>query len=693
MALLFANNAASTLAADVSASGIGLALAVGDGTLFPEPEEGDGFHVTLVDASGASEIVKVAARSGDVLTVVRGQEGTGARAFPAGSAVELRLTAEAMAALVQREELEPEAANVIKGVRFAAASAGVADHGDPAVRGSLAWVAARIGAGQAEIELPGPHVYRVGRSLTIPASVSLRVRRGAIVQVDWGATLTVDGDLRAGRHAVFAGEGTVAGAFGGAAVLPQWFGAKADGVSDDASALAKALAFPRAFLPAGTYLTSAPLPLVAGASLEGEALDQAYIDWDQDFEREKPTYAGRAAVIQYPPELHGALFEPADGVSLRRLVFRCGQARTEADALFSGPVSHVRMDACRVENLERVFADPTGGSSFGAVTAQACRFVGCGRVFQGAVVDCLVQACVFTTNQRAFELTSGSGLNVIVGNRFEWNDVAIGVYQGRANVIGGNLFDASNETAIRLHATSHVQITGNLFWRNGRDGSGPGKRSHLHFKENAAHNLVTGNVFLRGAPDGSNQAVWPLHLVELESCPDAANIFRDNDTVAGCLDLPVQDPWWSSAGGLILDDVHLQGVGSPGASNDALVEILKRLAFVCAEPVNVHLYEDRNWTAYTDIAPGRITLIGHGQVTLANTTGQAHSLRGLENLTYGQAYSRAPAQMAASGPPGLGYWTQGALVWNSSPASGGPVGWVCVGAGAPGVWKGFGQVA
>ena len=79
------------------------------------------------------------------------------------------------------------------------------------------------------------------------------------------------------------------GAFGGGAVLPQWFGAKADGVSDDAPALTKALAFPRVFLPAGTYLVGAPLPLVAGASLEGEALDQAYIDWDQDFERETPS--------------------------------------------------------------------------------------------------------------------------------------------------------------------------------------------------------------------------------------------------------------------------------------------------------------------------------------------------------------------------------------------------------------------
>lgn len=102
MTQLFANNAASELASAVASGDVSLTLKSGDGAKFPTPSGGDFFLVTLYQKVGQDEInheiVKCTARAGDVLTVVRAQEGTTARAFSVDDPVELRLTAGALVA-------------------------------------------------------------------------------------------------------------------------------------------------------------------------------------------------------------------------------------------------------------------------------------------------------------------------------------------------------------------------------------------------------------------------------------------------------------------------------------------------------------------------------------------------------------------------------------------------------------------
>lgn len=92
MGVKFKNNAASTLDAAISASDLGLTVAYGDGSLFPAAGSGDYFYLTIEAIDGSYEIVKVTARSGDSMTIVRAQESTTARAFTAGAAAELRIT-------------------------------------------------------------------------------------------------------------------------------------------------------------------------------------------------------------------------------------------------------------------------------------------------------------------------------------------------------------------------------------------------------------------------------------------------------------------------------------------------------------------------------------------------------------------------------------------------------------------------
>ena len=87
------NNAAGYLAADISASDTGILLGSGEGSAFPTLTGAQYFYATLVSAAGTLEVVKVTARVGDALTVVRAQEGTIANGFATGARVELRVTA------------------------------------------------------------------------------------------------------------------------------------------------------------------------------------------------------------------------------------------------------------------------------------------------------------------------------------------------------------------------------------------------------------------------------------------------------------------------------------------------------------------------------------------------------------------------------------------------------------------------
>jgi len=102
MGILFANNASSSLAAGIAAGDTSLTLV--DGSAFPSPvtAAGDYFFLTLANADETAwEVVKVTARSGNVCTVERGQDGTTAASWGTGTKAEARLCNAAMIAVAQ----------------------------------------------------------------------------------------------------------------------------------------------------------------------------------------------------------------------------------------------------------------------------------------------------------------------------------------------------------------------------------------------------------------------------------------------------------------------------------------------------------------------------------------------------------------------------------------------------------------
>lgn len=114
MSVLLANNAKSILSASISNADTQIRVRTGHGARFPQPAKaGDWFPLTLEDASGNIEIVQATARTGDTITVTRGAEGTMARTFIAGDAVELRMTAGVFAS---KEDVEAVTVSISDGV-------------------------------------------------------------------------------------------------------------------------------------------------------------------------------------------------------------------------------------------------------------------------------------------------------------------------------------------------------------------------------------------------------------------------------------------------------------------------------------------------------------------------------------------------------------------------------------------------
>lgn len=96
----YANNVHGTLGANVGTGDTTITLGSGQGASFSSPIAGDFYRLTLIRADlSVREIVYVTARSGDVLTVTRAQEGTTASTFSTGDRVRQRPTAGMLQAL------------------------------------------------------------------------------------------------------------------------------------------------------------------------------------------------------------------------------------------------------------------------------------------------------------------------------------------------------------------------------------------------------------------------------------------------------------------------------------------------------------------------------------------------------------------------------------------------------------------
>jgi hypothetical protein len=142
--LIFANNAGSQLNSPINSSQVTISIKPGTGALFPLPGSNQYFPVTAVDSATGllREIMFCTARSGDTLTVIRGQEGTTARSYGLYDPIANLWTAGQAAAMAQTNLLG-SASTINASDQLGTVSAVQVYAGNP--NGHVAGVAAVVG--------------------------------------------------------------------------------------------------------------------------------------------------------------------------------------------------------------------------------------------------------------------------------------------------------------------------------------------------------------------------------------------------------------------------------------------------------------------------------------------------------------------------------------------------------------------
>lgn len=147
--------------------------------------------------------------------------------------------------------------------------------GTDRTRSTIATAVANIGTSNSVTLLFSTGTWTIDSSLSIPANFTCAFPRGCVLSVSGGATLTIGGPVDAGLHRIFSGSGTVVLNSQSVAV-PQWWGAAADGSTNDTTALQGALtSTANVYIPptANYYSVSSVLSLsIAGQRVYGEGV-------------------------------------------------------------------------------------------------------------------------------------------------------------------------------------------------------------------------------------------------------------------------------------------------------------------------------------------------------------------------------------------------------------------------------------
>jgi hypothetical protein len=111
--------------------------------------------------------------------------------------------------------------------------------GDPGRETTVQGAVNGVGGNQTLLRIPAG-TWSINGNFTIPANVTLKPERGAILSIATGVTLTINGGLDVGLHQIFSWSGTGKVVFGPGAVKsvhPEWWGAIADNSADCTTAI------------------------------------------------------------------------------------------------------------------------------------------------------------------------------------------------------------------------------------------------------------------------------------------------------------------------------------------------------------------------------------------------------------------------------------------------------------------------
>lgn len=457
------------------------------------------------------------------------------------------------------------------------------------------------------------------------------------------------------------------------------FGAVGDGVADDTAAIQAALnSGGTIIVPTGTYRTGRVTLTQPGTRL-----------------------VGMGGVLKAGTAVAGASMVLVDASAVSSVVsgLRLDAAWADQTAKLVG--IQVSAEDCVVEN------NVVRGAKGAGIVATVARF----HMRDNSILGTAAQRAEFGIRVLSGNSTMDEIAGVIAGNTIEYT-VHAGINLGGNNVaMLGNVTKHTGGDGIAAYSQHNYNlvVSGNVILdANGHGMHLAGRR--LAVVGNTIETVTGGHgVFIStNGLDTYNIDSWDVTvadnaIVGIRSAGQAIRLeYTRHATVVGntCRDIDVSHGLWVAnsrdvivAGNQWSDSVsHMMRVGDCAdvRISDNLISAVGDTAVALSGTCQrVHVIDNSIRGAVRVVsAPSTCTdLRVSGNITSEISNASPYSLPGSTGQFYtGQVFQGAIA-------PTTGTWARGDLVFNAQPSSGGPVGWVCTAAGAPGTWRSFGTIS
>lgn len=397
-----------------------------------------------------------------------------------------------------------------------------------------------------------------------------------------------------------------------------------------------------------------------------------------------PPYANSVTILQNPPSKNNLPVFEKSTFHLSDMVIRTHGVPTEDRKLFRVTPSHNEIQNVLFEGLSTLGSD--NSKSWGGWRISTCQTMAIqGNVFFGVIVDMTITSNTFTsTNGHVWCPRSGSGLNTLSNNRFEYTTGNhINDYRSRSNAFTGNIFDRSYKHGAYLIECSTHGWSGNVWWRNGYTGTSDSD-SHICVQACDAQDF-SQDTFTKGKNDLGEIAETPARLVRASG--------QSNQIKFSKLSLNQSTSDWviSSNSGKFLSVgvIDLTNDADAGGDNDVIVARLQSLNSYIDATITVHINQNRKYNVY---GASNCKLINVGNTTVSiNASAGSLICVGYSNITVGSVTytmlnNKQLVSSKPSGSPANGVFPLGFKIQLATPVVGDNE-WICFSKGSLDVWK------
>jgi len=265
--------------------------------------------------------------------------------------------------------------------------------------------------------------------------------------------------------------------------------------------------------------------------------------------------------------------------------------------------------------------------------------------------------------------------NIARANAFHgWQTDVYGANAERV-VLTGNILSDNAFSGVYCHKGTAISIVGNVIAGNGRDTASAAISVTMSNRVTLSNNIIEGDA-VHGVCVG---VVFKANIVR--DMIIANNLCRGS--TSRTIWIEAADPE-SSLQGIVASGNIISG-GSHG------IYLATSAAGAALDAVTL----SNNVVERTTAASYLISDHSFGQSTnmrFAGNSGDSASFSSNVRLAEDRDNSWNSFKGEATAAPARGTWQQGAIVFNSAPSPGTPIGWVCTSGGEPGTWNRFGII-